>query len=275
MIGTKIVREDGVTKWQGEVTDAPVDFLSNLPLHPLPITISGSNNVTFTLNCSTTNPRWLFNGRNFTKIDRTIVYTWGAVSNSILDSTGAQTTDVDSVLGVWYAYLDADMNAIWMSQTAPSYVEAPYCAGLLGHPGTSRNQFYRYIGIMVCTTAATPAFLTMTKIGYTWHWATLNATPTTAWLVTSVFTVRLPKLAKYGGMVGGNVLTGKAGTVTVSADATASEGVVIFSHAGTTSGVVQGPFDIPGPADASGELYVNGLVVTGSLVKVTRYKDVV
>ena len=216
MIGTKVVREDGVTKWEGEVTDAPVDFLSNLPQQALPITISGTNNVTFTLNCSTTNPRWLFNGRNFTKIDRAIVYTWGAVSNSILDSTGAQTTDVDSVLGVWYAYLDADMNAIWMSQTAPSYVEAPYCAGLLGHPGTSRNQFYRYIGIMVCTTAATPAFKAMIKVGFWYKFAPTTFTVITdAWTAPTNPTNHIPRLSKYGAECKITLNTGADGQIFV------------------------------------------------------------
>lgn len=248
---------------------------------PIPATVGGSNNVTFTLKGSTRPiPLWI--GNDFALLDEDLTYTWGAVSNPILDSTGAAATDTDSVLGVWYMYCGIDVTAdvptlvLRPSQTAPEATDSRFGGAWLSHPGTDKANFWRYVGFMVCTTAATPAFLTQVKIGWEWHWAALAASPVTAALtVTSVFSVRVPKLAKYGGRVAGNLVTGKAGTVTVGGSSVASQGVAIAKHSGTASGIITAPFDIPGPNDATGELYAIAVVSAGASISVTRYRDVV
>ena len=114
----------------------------------------------------------------------------------------------------------------------------------------------------------------MTKIGYYWHWADLsNPTTATTWTITSLFSVRLPKLAKLGGMVVGFLETGKAGSVQMSASSTSIEGAVKAGNQ-VTSSILFAPFEVPGPADASGELYALHAVAAGD-VHVTQYKDAV
>lgn len=257
-------------------TAVPLDLL-NYGFLPIPATIGGSNNVTFTLKGST-RPIPLWNGNDFLLLDEDLAYTWGAVSNAILDSNGAAATDTDSVLGVWYMYVSIGEDGIPVikpSQTAPTGAQGnQYTRALLSHPGTSAAQFWTYCGVMWCTTAATPAFLAAEKIGYWWHFAALAATPTSALAVTSVFTVRIPKLSKYGGLVGVNLVTGKAGTVTVGGTSTADRGVAVAKHAGTASGILTAPAILPAD-DATGELYVIAVVPTGSSVSLTKWRDVV
>jgi len=257
-------------------TNVPFALLSQSVLYPLPVTIGGSNNVTFTLKGSTRRISFWINDDLF-ELDEDLAYTWAA-ANKILDSTGAQVAQTNSVLGVWYMYAtinDDGTPALFPSQTAPEDTASAY-GTYLGHPGTARTQSYRYVGCMWCTTAATPAFLTAVKIGLDWHFASLTASPVTAAVtVTSVFSVRLPKLAKYGGRVAGTLTTGKVGKITVSASSVASQGTVIVGSSSTVSAVTIAPFDIPGPNDATGELYAIAVVSSGATISVTKWRDVV
>lgn len=269
-------RRDGKSAKGMYATEVPLVMLNELASRPIPVTIGGSNNVTFTLKGSTRHIAfWLDNDLFY--LDKDLVYTWAA-ANTILDSTGAQVAQSNSALGVWYMYatINADGTlAIFPSQTAPEDTAGQF-GSYLGHPGTARTQAYRYVGCMWCTTAATPAFLTAVKIGYWWHFAALTAAPVTAALaVTSVFTVRLPKLAKFGGVVGGNIQTGKVGKITLSASSVAGQGVAIGGVATVASCALFAPFEIPGPNDTSGELWAIAVVSSGATISVTRWKDVV
>lgn len=261
-----------------KATAVPLDLLQRLRSFPIPVTIGGTNNVTFTLKGST-RPIALWSGQDLIFLDEDKAYTWGAVSNAILDSAGAAATDADSVLGVWYMYagIDTTVNPptidLRPSQTAPEATAGPYGSGWLGHPGTTKTRFWTYVGFMVCTTAATPAFLAMEKIGRTWHWADLsNPTTATTWTVTSLFSVRIPKLAKYEGMVRGFLETGKAGSVQVSGSSTSIRGAMKAGNQ-VTSSILFTPFECPND-DTTGELYALHAVAAGD-IHVTQYDDAV
>lgn len=261
----------------GLATAVPLDLLVDLKSrHPIPVTISGSNNVTFTIAASATRPVRIWMGDDFAELRASLAYTWDAVSNPILDSTGAETTDVDSVLGVWYMYMyqTETTKVLIPSQTAPGFIEGPYGVGFLGHPGTAKTRNYVYVGVMWCTTAATPAFLAAEKIGFVYHFLDLsNPTTATTWTVTSLFTVRIPKLSKFGGMVSGFLETGKAGTVQVSGSTTSIRGAMKVGNQ-VTSSIVFAPFG-PIPADdTTGELYALHSVLAGD-IHLTQYHDIV
>lgn len=198
----------------GPMSEVPTALLQQLLQRPLPITIGGSNNVTFTLNASVTNPVPIWNGQGFTLKKETVAYTWNNTENNILDSTGAATTDADSVLGIWYMYLNSAGDTLWPSQTAPGYVEAAvdYPAQMLGHPGTSRADNYRYVGFMECTTAATPAFRAAIKTGYWYKFAPVSiAIITDAWTAPTNATLSIPRVP--GVEVQGTLETGADGSV--------------------------------------------------------------
>ena len=145
-------------------TMVPLEWVQNIN-NPIPITGTGTGNVTFTLNASTTNPVCMFVGNDFFLLQETLAYTWVAGTNTILDSTGATASLTGSTLGVWYFYVGIVSGTVTLypSQTAPSFVQHTRQAGFLGHPGTSRTEYWRYVGVQICTTAATPVFLELTK----------------------------------------------------------------------------------------------------------------
>lgn len=150
----------------------PMSILQNLAYKQgLPITVSGTDNVTFNLNASVTNPVPLWIGEEFTLLQTSVSYTWAAgANNTILSSAGAVTASQSPALGVWYFYLgitDEGTIALYPSATAPSYVQAggkESDGGILAHPGTSRTTAWVYVGWQLCT-ATDPTFAEFTKIG--------------------------------------------------------------------------------------------------------------
>ncbi len=255
-------------------TEVPVELLQRMRIFPaIPVTIGGSNEGTWTLNASVTNPVWFWNGDEPTALRNTVVYTWNNTSNPILDSAGATATDVDSVLGVWYMYLKADGKTLIPSQTAPSYVEFndnDTNAGALGHPGTSRTEFYRYVGYHVCTTAATPAFLAMKKYGYTYHFANFSVATDTTWTALD-FSTRVPAIP--GILVAGRLETGEVATVHVSASSVEDQGAIIVSTVGLAANIIDVPF---GPIETTGDgkIYGKDTVARGD-VHIRQVVDVV
>ncbi len=247
------------------VTMVPVELLQAMKLPPIPVTIGGSNNKVWTLNASVTKPVIFWNGDEPTSLRNTVVYTWNATSNPILDSSGAETTDTDSVLGVWYMYLSADGTTLFPSQTAPSFVEfddEKTNAGALGHPGTSRTQFYRYVGFHVCTTAATPAFLATKKYGHTYHFAAFSVATDTSWTAAD-YTTRVPAIE--GIKVAGYLSTGTVGTVAVSASSVDDQGEIVVSCVGLSSNIIDAPF---GPIDSTGDgkIWIKDTVARGAVL---------
>lgn len=240
--------EDKDSGWNGPASSLPIEFIPTLRQYPLPITIGGASNVTFTLNASVTNPVHLWNGDGYISLRRTVAFTWTNTANAILDSTGAVANDVDSVLGIWYMYLDAAGDTIFPSQTGPGFVEGVKQAGLLGHPGTASADFYRYVGFMECTTAATPAFKTMIKVGYWYKFAEVSKVVITdAWTGID-FSLNFPKLAFAGMEVRGNLELASNGTITCGSH-TAS--TIWDAQHETTAGGVQDVFFTMSPNDTS------------------------
>ena len=202
-------------------TAVPLDLLASLRGRmPIPITIGGSNNVTFTVAASETRPVFLWNGADYLPLKSSVAYTWGAVSNAILSSTGAATTDVDSVLGVWYMYAGWNDKAsgtypviLRPSQTAPSAL-GNFSNGELGHPGTAAERCWTYVGFMECTTAATPAFRAMVKTGYWYKFAPRSIVVITdAWTAPTAATLTIPRIP--GVEIGATLETGSDGQIFV------------------------------------------------------------
>jgi len=158
----KLDGQNGVTAG----TAVPLDLMKAMKLNAaLPITVSGSSNVTFTLNASVTNPVVLWNGTDYIYLRTTLAYTFAAgATNTILNSSGAVVTLQSPVTDIWYYYVGITADNvidIYPSQSAPSFAEGPNENGNLSHPGTARTSFWNYIGFSLCT-ATTPAFVTMT-----------------------------------------------------------------------------------------------------------------
>ena len=287
-LGTPPIRRG--KQWQGPVTEVPMPIMQALKLRPLPITIGGTLQRTFTLNASVTAPATLWNGDDVIHLKQTVAYSWVVGTNNTLSSAGVETDLTNSTIGVWYMYLDEDGQNIVPSATAPSYVETSLNTGVLGHPGTSRAQNWTYIGFMVAD-ATTPTFVQMYKRGYTYH---CDATDTgyeftSSWTSNTEFGIFIPDLGIHGLTVGGNavVTTGVNlascwMTVRISGNANSCFGAWTASNM-TKESVARAqkaPFDNIVPA-ASGYLYMDftspvaGVTATPPTCNITTIVDVV
>jgi len=227
-----------------------------------PITISGSNQVTFTLNASKTVPVMIWTGNDWFELRESKTYTFvGLSTNTLIDSDGAiSTTNAVASTAPYYFYVgidDAGSLLMYPSLSAPSFVEGPNEGNMLGHPGTARAMFWTYVGYAVATTASTaPVFLAATKIDKTYHFAAQAvATGTTFALVD--FSAVLPK----HGVTCGGYIQKSAGTIDggethqISASSTAAQGGIV-AHQGTTAALTKAPFSGLGVLP-SGKFYGN------------------
>lgn len=203
-------------------SELPLDMVRQVQLPPIPATIGGSNNVTFTVTATEARPVPLWIGDDYITLKKSLAYTWNNTSNAILDANGAAATDTDSVLGVWYMYagLNADPDTastttaptlvLRPSQTAPS--GAGRFGGMLHHPGTSAGRTWRYVGFMECTTAATPAFRAAVKTGWWWKISVRSLVIITdAWTAPTAATLSIPRVP--GVEIGGMLETGADGQI--------------------------------------------------------------
>lgn len=277
-IGEPPIRTQANNAWSGRVTEVPIEFMRALKVRePLPCSVSGSSNVTFTLLGSVTRPAVLWHHDGIHFIRKNITYTWTNTSNNILDANGADATDTDSVLGVWYMYLNEDGDTLKPSQTAPDFVEDDHQCGYLGHPGTSRAEPWVYVGPMICTTAATPAFSAMTKIGFLWLITEVNAVITTAWAAPTNLTLYIPQLAKHGLKVVGAAETGTGGNIKLSGHTTSAlwevEGAVVETTASNVAlQTAHLPFTMT-PNDTTSPIYGEATPIGD--VHITGFYDVV
>lgn len=263
--------EFGASGQKGALT-IPQELIKSLAsvMRPLPITVGGSNNGTFTLAGATT-PFHIWIGQFLQYSAADITYTWNAVSNPILDSDGVESTDANSELGIWYMYAYRNSsNGITLipSQTKPAYSVSSY-GGYLEHPGTLKVRAYSYVGIMLCTTAATPAFKAMTKADYTYTFAVLSVATTATWAELA-FTGAKALPAFIGLTCAGYLETGSGGTVAISGSATEDEGVQI---AESNAGVDKMPFSGI-PITANGKVWAKDTTQRGD-VHVTSFVDIV
>ncbi len=254
----------------------PLFILNNLRQHTIPVTIGGANRVTFTLK-GATRPVSIWHENDLFHLDEDLAYTWGAVSNNILNSSGVNATDTDSVLGVWYMYtaITQDSDGAWQyeirpSQTAPLATAGPNNSGYLGHPGTSKSYPWRYVGFMVCTTAATPVFRAMIKVGSTYHFAAQSVATTATWAALD-FSASIPSID--GIKVAGKLQTAAIGTVAVSGSSVEDQGVLVVSAVGLTDNIIAAPFG-PIVSNGLGKVWAKDTVDRGS-VAISQVVDVV
>ena len=244
-------------------TMVPMELLRNLKRpRAIPITISGANQVTFTVNAGVTNKVPIWNGDDFMYLDETVAYTWAATANAILDSTGAVASNTGSTLGMWYFYIGyvSGVPTLYPSQTAPAEVEAPYPAGFLAHPGTARVRPYSYVGFHLCSTAATPVFVAMTKTGFVYNTGDITVATTATWAELA-FTAAKALPAHEGVTVAGYLETGANGSVTVSGNATDGVGGQTVSDSAGTS---YAPFSGT-PTTSNGKLWAKDVTARGDV----------
>ena len=275
----KIAGKGGIYK----STKVPAQMVSQLKVDPIPITISTTTttNDTFTINASSTRIASVWLGNEYAQLIENLSYSWVAGSNNILDSTGAATTNTGSTLGIWYAYLgyaDDGTLTIYMSQTAPGHGRGPFENGNRSHPGAARERQLAYVGMMLCTTAATPVFETMVKVGYSYLTSYTNRitadTEGTTVAAVAGFTgaTALPGHGALGCTVGGSLETGgAAAAITHIAEDTNGTGEIRAK--GTAAAAGFAPFDGIHPTSA-------GTVIawhthTAGDVHVTRLNDIV
>ncbi len=245
----------------------PLFILNNIQQFPIPVTVGGSNNGTFTLKGSTrVISVWADN--DLLLLDEDLAYTWNASSNPILDSDGANDTDVDSVLGVWYMYLaiTQDSDGDWQyemrpSQTAPLPTTGPHNIGFLGHPGTSKSYPWRYVGFMVCTTAATPAFRAMIKEGDTYHFASQSVATGTGWVAID-FSASIPSID--GIRIAGRLETGVVGTIAVSGSSVDDQGAIVVSAVGLANNIIDAPYG-PIATNGLGKVFGKDTIARGDI----------
>ena len=283
MFGRPVIHAGDV--YEGPATEVPNVLLQNVRQFPIPLTISGANNVTFTLKGST-DPIAVWVENDIIYLDEDLAYTWNNTSNNILDSDGAAATDVDSVLGIWYMYIGIVVTAgvgvitILPSQTGPAHTPgAGGDGGWLTHPGTTRTTVWRYVGWMRCTTAATPAFQKAEKVGY-WYKITENSVVviTDAWTGLTVLALSIPKLGKYGLEVRGALETGSDGVITVgSATVSTLWDAEASANTGTDpigDNIIHAPFTMA-PNDTASPIYgISSAGLPGD-IHITSIKDVV
>jgi hypothetical protein len=150
--------------------NVPIDYLQDLrPNKPIPVSISGTNNVVFNINTTRTNPYKTMIGDDFIDLNYAVSYDFSSAGNQLNPTTGAVESLVLAT-GIWYMYLGnvAGVLTLLPSTAVPSSVEGRYYAGSIAHPGNARTGPWIYVGIMICDVAATPTFIAMTKNGYTY-----------------------------------------------------------------------------------------------------------
>ena len=264
-------------------TSVPLSMLKygGLRQSPMPVTVGGSSNVTFTLKGST-RPIPIWNGNDYDLLTEDLAYTWDSTSNDILDSAGANATDADSVLGVWYMYItinDDGTFEIRPSQTGPSaYASGAKDAGVLGHPGTSRVKFWTYVGPHICTTADL-AFSAMVKIGFDWSITEVDAAiPSASWAAPTNLTLFIPKLGFAGGEVIGSIETGAGGGMYAGAHTASTLWVVNVSVVEATASnlalqAAEFPFRMS-PNDTASPIYARAVTAAGA-IHILGFRDVV
>ena len=269
MFGRPVIHKGDV--YEGPATEVPNVILQNILQLPIALTIGGSNNGTFTLKGST-NPIPVWVGNDISYLEEDLVYTWNATLNNILDSDGAADTDVDSVLGPWYMYLGIvdGVNTLLPSQTFPTSTPGQSGeGGLLTHPGTSRTTVWRYVGYMVCTTAATPAFLATEKSGYWYEFAQQGVATTTGWALLDFSGV----LPAHGVECAGYLETSTTSGDTTEVGTASTDGMGAYVIKTPAAAILMAPFG-PLTVNSAGKFYGSSTNNVGD-VRVTRVRDLV
>lgn len=263
-------------------TLVPMDFLNFLVSRPIPITVSGSSNVTFNIAASTTNPVSIWNGRDFIHLKETLSHTMANVAtNAVIATTGAYSeASTPGAVGVKYYYVGLDTDgavAMAPSDAPPSFVEAPFNVGILGHPGPSRDRHWNYVGFSIMSTTA-PAFLEFSKINYTYHLPTDAAAvaPSVTTYAEADFSALLPQ---HGVQAGGYVSSAATsaiiylGAATDPVNASVGVGVIRLDCSGTSTHPAVIPFSGL-PVTSNGKIFAQ---TTGSAttITVTQVTDVV
>ncbi|HEC61560.1 MAG TPA: hypothetical protein ENI27_04830 [bacterium] len=275
-------RRSSTGQWQGRTTEVPLEIMQSLKLRPLPITVGGTSNRTFTLNASKTFPATLWNGDDIIRLNSTVAYSFTTGTDAVLGSDGAESTQAAGTIGVYYMYLDESGENILPSTTAALYGESKYNTGVLGHPGTSRAQNWTYIGFMLCD-AVTPTFIAMTKTGFDYQFLPQSRGAISSW-INSSWGIIIPDLGIHGLTVAGNLSVGAPAThlnqYTIVGGAASSNccfGVVRNQQYGIASSIIYSQVPFTGMTPASGgALYsVGGPGAVNGTVYVTRITDVV
>ena len=262
---------EGAARFQSKGTVVPHVFLQNIIMTPTPFSLSS---LTVSLNASDEQPVAIWNKDNIIYLREAKTYTWVAGSNTVLDSTGAETTVTGSTLGVWYFYAyvnSSDEIAIIPSQTAPSGKDSLYGGGFFGHPGASADKAYTYVGHITCDDASTPGFLAFTKEGYYYVFteADKREQPTTDTSYAALGFTGAEALPTHPGVtVGGYIETAAGDTVKLAYDSNGS-GVILAT--GATGDVGTDTFS--GMPLNSGDLYALHGTAAGD-VHITSIKDI-
>lgn len=268
-----------------DATLVPLGILNALRTHAIPITLSGSSNVTFTISASTTKPVYIWSGRDIIALRSNLSYTFTNDStNVIVATTGAKSTaQTPGAVGVRYFYAGIDSaGAIEMfpSTNAPSFVEGPFPAGELGHPGVARDRVWNYVG-WAYLNATTPAFDAAQKIGYVYN----MSDHAYAGVDTQPGYITMAALPAHAGVEAGGFVTGvvtmQAVALGGATDATLTNAVIGAwqTYVGGTSvaaaGVAHAAFDGI-PLNSSGNMLAHiASVATTVNVRVTKVRDIV
>ena len=232
-----------------ESTLVPLDLLGHVLTRPIPITVSGTSNRTFTVNASVFNPVFYWDGQDFVSLKETIAHSFSTGStNTALATTGAKaTSQTPGATGVRYYYLGLDSTgalALEPSTNAPSYVEGPFPGTVLGHPGVTRDRVWRYVGFSFMS-ATTPTFNYFVKVGncYAFSNHAYAGVDTQPGTVTLSVVPAIPGI-QVGGFCTG-AATGQVVELGLATDATLTNAVVgsiRLKPAGASAAAVNEPY---------------------------------
>lgn len=262
---------------------------------PLPITISGANQITYTLNVSNTAPAFFVAGDDVWKVDSSVAFTWvTGAANTILNSSGVQTASQSAALGIWYMYLGiastgAGTYTLYPSQTKPTWNPAVTSwgnqGGYMGHPGTTQTvpsgtlpgQVYIYTGFMACTSATgAGTYKAMTKLGNTYNLIADTVFATSTMTSTVLTSVNLSTLVPgHGVTVGGYVTTANAAAdgISIAIDASGTGQLLFTTPAASTATFGFSGFPIPVSANPTiFAAYVGHSTTTN--VQITQIVDI-
>ncbi len=260
----------------------PLGILNSLQTTPVPITISGSSNVTFTVAASVTKPVYIWSGRDIIALKSNLSYTHTNDStNVVISSGGAKTTaQTPGAVGLRYFYAGIDSaGAIEMfpSTEKPSYVEGPFPSGERGHPGTTRDRVWTYMGWAFMSTTA-PVFTYAKKIGYTYN----VSKHAYAGVATEPGYITMAIVPRHEGIEVGGIVTGAAGGQECSLGGATHAGTAC-EQVGAWQSVLTGATDfgqfqsfdnLPVNSDGNVLARIEATATTVNVI-ITRIKDVV
>jgi len=257
----------------GKVIEIPENLSQDLRrAEAIPVTVSGANNRIFTLAATRSNPVFFPIGPYYFVQRAGLTYTWTTGTNSVIAADGSISSETGATVGVYYFYVGVEDDgtvSLLPSTAAPAYsAEGAFPGGTFGHPGSTKDRYWQYVGYHVCL-AATPDFMPVEKNGFHYSFVAQSVATTTTWAPLD-FSLVLPH---HGVECMGSLQTSAtlADTTEVGTSSVDGRGATVVQT--PAAAAAQAPFG-PIPVSAAGQIYGSSTTAAGA-VHITQVKDLV